>query len=134
MVIDVAGVVNGVADNEKEFFRKLSLPERLTLQSFPASLANLLPESKILFAAGNAYPPVLIAATLLPMVRALSNSDLDLASHPLSHGLAPSPQVLQSLDRALVAAGKIVNQKKHAAYNATLKRANRKRARGSDSD
>eukprot|EP00973_Karenia_brevis_P063486 8822954-Karenia_brevis.AAC.1 len=54
-VISVGCVVRGVADGEREFFRKLLPAERLQLQGFPGSICRHL-GSKTQMAAGNAYP------------------------------------------------------------------------------
>ena len=127
MVVSVAGIVNDVVDSEREFHRKLALPERLTLQSFPASVAELLPESKIMFAAGNAYPPVVIAAALQPMLKALSTSGLNLASHPPRGTLRQQLPALASLGKALISPGRIVNRKKTCMAKSKAKAHRRKR-------
>lgn len=77
MVLSVADVVNGSADHEREFFRMLHPFERLALQGFSPELGNSLGEKLSVKAAGNAYPIPLIIASVLPLLRAVSeNVDL----------------------------------------------------------
>ena len=74
-------MVRGVADGEREFFRKLLPAERLQLQGFPGSICRHL-GSKTLFAAGNAYPVPFLVATMHPLLDALAHSSLDFLQWP----------------------------------------------------
>ena len=132
MILSVGDVVHQVPDGDRRFFRKFTPTERLTLQSFPASLAFYLGESLTGFATGNAYPPVLILATLYPLIKAISSSDLDLASWPETTAAVPW-QAIRRMQRYLVARGRIVDKEKHAAAKTKAKRRKRGRA-SSDSN
>ena len=54
--MDVRGIIDRTPDSSREFFRRLSVPERLGAQGFPTSLAMDLSPASALKAAGNAYP------------------------------------------------------------------------------
>ena len=55
-IMDVHGIIHRTPDSSREFFRRLSVPERLRVQGFATSLAMDLSPASALKAAGNAYP------------------------------------------------------------------------------
>eukprot|EP00959_Pyramimonas_sp_CCMP1952_P391092 8195731-Pyramimonas_sp.AAC.1 len=75
-VASVDEVVNNVPDQSRKYFRRPSLVELFQAQGFPAETIMKLPEGILKLACGNAYPPQLIAATLLPALRMIKPSDL----------------------------------------------------------
>ena len=116
-VMSVSDVVHGVDDASRKFFRFFTKPERLALQGFPPHQALRLPENKIVFAAGNAYPVPLIVATLHPMLKSLVDSGLDLCSHPAPEMLSATvPASIPKILKALAAPGRVTNKDKHATY------------------
>ena len=128
--MSVQDIVRRTEDSSREFFRKLLLPERLQLQGFPASLALRLPESKITFASGNAYPVPLIIASLFPMIVAVGNSDVALSAWPPPEALLSGvPSCISKLARALASPGRLVDKSKHEKAQ---RRAKRKRCDSED--
>ena len=84
-VMDVRGIIHRTPDSSREFFRKLSVPERLGAQGFNTSLAMDLSSASALKATGNAYPVPCMIAVLGPMIRSLaSTSHFSFASWPPS--------------------------------------------------
>lgn len=130
-VLSVRDIIHNVEDNQREYFGKLTGPVRLALQGFPPSLALDLPEGKITFAAGNAYPIPLLVAVFQPMLAALALSDVSLATWPPADMVTTVMPDLSGLIRGLNAAGKIVNREKYE--RAQHKQRKQRRAR-SDSD
>ena len=123
IVMSVQDVVRRTKDSSREFFRKLLLPERLQLQGFPASLALRLPENKITFASGNAYPVPLIIASLFPMIAAVGNSDVALSAWPPPEALLSGvPSCISKLARALASPGRLVDKSKHEKAQRCAKR------------
>ena len=127
MIMSVACVVNGVADSDREFFRKPTLPERLTMQGFPAKLALLLPINKILFAAGNSYPVPLIIANLWPILNAVAASGM-FPTYP-GAGVVTKivPKHMPLVIKALNAPGKVVNKAKNKESKEKESRKSRKK-------
>ena len=95
LVLSVSCVVESIADESRKYFRWLTGPERLALQSLPSSLFFELGGDLAVKAAGNAYPPVLIMAATHGILKALSN--FDLKAWPPEHELAVSNHNEQSM-------------------------------------
>ena len=115
-VLEVGDVINNIEDSQRTYFRKITDPERLALQGFPPNLALDLPPNRIVFAAGNAFPPPLIAALLHPMLKAMGASTFSLASWPPSEILSDAePPHLAKAMKELRNPGKIVNREKFEA-------------------
>ena len=92
----------------------LLLPERLQLQGFPAKLALRLPENKILFASGNAYPVPLLIAVFFPMRQALLNAQFPVCDWPPPELLKTEmPCHIPRLLKALQMPGRIVDKEKN---------------------
>ena len=83
-VASVDDVVDDVPDHMRKHFRQPSLAELFQAQGFPADTIMKLPKGIQKFACGNAYPPQLIAATLLPALRAIRPADLRTRARPSS--------------------------------------------------
>ena len=84
-VMDVRGIIDRTPDSSREFFRKLSVPERLGAQGFNTSLAMDLAPASAIKATGNAYPVPCMIAVFEPMIRSLvSTSHFSFASWPPS--------------------------------------------------
>ena len=84
-VMDVRGIIHRTPDSSREFFRKLSVPERLGAQGFNTSLALDLAPASAIKATGNSYPVPCMIAVLGPMIRSLaSTSHFSFASWPPS--------------------------------------------------
>jgi site-specific DNA-cytosine methylase len=124
MFLSVSDVVNEVPDEQRTFFRKAMPTERLTLQGFRAQLVILLGQKLAEFASGNAYPPPLIVATLYPLLRAIADSNLDLAKWPPA-GLPPMPppDLMKKFQSLLTARPRIINKGKHFNLNKKRRRA-----------
>jgi hypothetical protein len=76
---------------------------------------------KAVKAAGNAYPRELIVATLQPILEALANSKVDLASWPPSDILCTEiPEGLEQFTKALMAKGRVIDKK---AFKLALEKA-----------
>ena len=118
-VVSVGCVVRDIPDQSRTFFRKLKETERLTLQSFPASLAMFL-GSLTLKAAGNAYPPALITVVLNPMLMALDR--FDLAAWPSSLPLGPPAGLVRQVQADLSAKPRVIDKRKFAKFVAESKR------------
>jgi site-specific DNA-cytosine methylase len=136
VIISVGCVVANVADEMRLFFRFFTLPERLALQGFPPQLALDLPETKICFASGNAYPVPLLVAVLCPMLHAVASSEqVDFASWPGNEMSSQiEPRLIPTVLRALASPGRVVNRGKHERAMMLNKRKNlRKRGRSQSS-
>ena len=128
-------IVNNVEDSKREFFRLLLLPERLQLMGFPGKLALTLPESRVVFASGNAYPVPLIIASFFPMLLALAQSGLPFADWPPPAELETEiPRNIPNLLRALASPGKVVDKDKHAMAKVLAKRGERRKRKSCMSD
>ena len=124
-VMSVRDVVHEVADSEREYFRKLTGPERLGLQAFPPDIAELVPEDKHVFASGNAFPPALIIAVLQPMLKAVGPA---LAEWPPAEVLKDEDlPFIDDFIKALCKPGKIINRGKYLVHKAAQKKKSRKR-------
>ena len=129
-VLEVGDVINNIEDSQRTYFRKITDPERLALQGFPPNLALDLPPNRIVFAAGNAFPPPLIAALLHPMLKAMGASTFSLASWPPSEILSDAePPHLAKAMKELRSPGKIVNREKFEAAKMLKMRGNNSKKR-----
>ena len=98
MVIEAGDVRHNVPDSQRRYVRLLKETERLTFQGFPAdAVLHLKSASLARKAAGNAYPPPLIAAVAWPMVQAISSWGVDVASWPPSEMIAVNDEKLKRL-------------------------------------
>ena len=134
-VLSVSCVVGDVEDDQRDFFRFLTKPERLALQGFPPELAMDLPEEKICFASGNAYPIPLIIAVLHPMLMTIASCEqLDFPSWPAADDITEVTEasVVKQVRKAFADKGKIVNKKKHNEAKQRIRR-KKKRHRSSSS-
>ena len=68
-VLSVSDIVSNAPDKERKLFRRLSAPERLSLQGFPPEIARYLPRDAVVQASGNSYPPPLLIAVLGPVLK-----------------------------------------------------------------
>jgi site-specific DNA-cytosine methylase len=119
VIMSVGCVIGDVEDAQRTFFRFFTKPERLALQGFPPELALDLPEEKICFASGNAYPIPLIIAVFFPMLHALSScKPLDFPEWPGGNMAPdmPDPTLIPKVMRALKVPGRIVNKPKHEEF------------------
>jgi len=107
LVATVSHIVEGVPDESREIFRKLTNSERLALQGFPPELALELSEAAAFKAAGNAYPVPLLIAVLHPMVAAIVDSisrGFDFVSWPSADVIGTlAPERIQEFGKALQA-------------------------------
>ena len=128
LIMSVKDIVNNVEDSKREFFRLLLLPERLQLMGFPGKLALTLPESRVVFASGNAYPVPLIIASFFPMLLALAQSGLHFADWPPPAELETEiPRNIPNLLRALASPGKDDDKEKNAMAKVLAKRRERRK-------
>ena len=103
-VADVKGVLEGLEDCKRKFFRKVSDSERLALQGFKKTLAEDLSPSSALKASGNAYPVPLMIAVIHPMLKAFANPDGEFvfaAWPPSSMQQLSMPAKLKDFQKAL---------------------------------
>ena len=123
LVLSVADVVANTPDRDRTFFRKLTGAERFTLQGLPKTMALHLSKRMSLKASGNAYPPPLITATLLPLLKAMANSTVDLTNWPTQPLPAEAPpEVMKKARRLLVARGRVVNKRKFEEWQQKTKK------------
>ena len=74
-VIDAGEASRSTPFDERRFSRWITASERMAVQGFPPDVcAQLVSWGLCLKASGNAYPPPLIAAVLVPMLRAFAES------------------------------------------------------------
>jgi len=134
MVIEAGDVLHNVPDSQRRYFRLLKETERLTFQGFPADVVlHLKSGSLARKAAGNAYPPPLIAAVAWPMVKAISAWGVSVASWPPSDMIALDDEKvkrLQRLESMCKAPPRVAKEK--AKRKAKAKAKKRKRASESD--
>ena len=132
-VLSVADIVSNAPDKERKLFRRLSAPERLSLQGFPPEIARYLPRDAVVQASGNSYPPPLLIAVLGPVLKQISDWGR-LSQWPeaeSTRGVVWVPPSVSALAKACARGPRLARAESKQAPRGG--RASRKRARSSSS-